>query len=66
MKFKEIHSNICTCIICNNKSLNNTIEKKFTMCDNCHEEITSININDLKYMLYLNRIKEILLNNYSI
>lgn len=66
MKFKEIESDICTCIICNNKTLNNIIEKKFVICDNCHEEITNMNIGESKYELYLNKIKKLFLNNYNI
>lgn len=66
MEFKEIELKKCTCIICSNKTLNNIIEKKFTMCDNCHEEITNMNIGELKYELYLRKIKQIFFNNYNI
>lgn len=66
MRFKEIELRNCTCIICNNKSFYNTIEKSFTMCNNCYDEITNIEIDDLKYEIYMKKIKKFLLDKYAI
>lgn len=63
---KEVDLGKNKCIICFKEIENDIISVKAFMCNKCIEKIGILNIDDIEYICYKNKIKIGLLNKYKL
>lgn len=67
LEIKTIDNNKNKCKVCSKKIyIDDIIIKRSLFCHECYNKISKININDIEYIFYKERIKSWLLSRYNL
>ena len=66
LPLKEVDLGKNKCIICFKEIDNDIISVKVSICNNCSNKISILNIDDIEYKYYQNKIKMGLIDKYKL
>lgn len=66
LPLKEVDLGKNKCIICFKEIDNDIINVKACICNKCNKEISILDMDDIKYIYYKNKIKIGLINKYKL